>query len=327
MKKTLLILSAFALVFTMHTAHAQLINPGFETWTNDLLVPTAMNPNSGNNTYGWWDYNCFNSSLIGSSPISVIMCSDTVHTGNYSVRLETTVYTPTSWNIYKYWGIPFIAHEYNDTLGILFNGKVDVTNQTFRPGIEFTQNLDQFKFYYQYRPNGNDTAECRVSLMSAGTYVAGGVFKTSVSTAGLGWQQAVIDFTYVNGLTPDTLYVLMSSSSLDYDPQAGSVLWIDDASVVLSSGIEQMLGEENSLEIYPNPTTGLITINNEAMPAGRQELRIMNVAVFDVYGKEVLKSEVGSQKTEVDLSQQPQGIYFIKVTTDKQTITQKIIKY
>ncbi|MFH2096779.1 MAG: hypothetical protein ABIJ16_13810, partial [Bacteroidota bacterium] len=258
MKRAIPVISVIAIVFAAHLSTAQLINPGFETWTNDLLVPTAMNPNNGNDTYGWWDYNCFNSSLIGSSPISVIMCTDTVHSGNYSVRLETVVYTATSWNIYKYWGIPFIGHEYNDTLGILFNGKVNVTNQSYRPGIPFTQNLDQFKFYYQYRPNGNDTAECRVSLMSAGSYVAGGVFKTGESTAGMGWQQAVIDFSYVSGATPDTLFVLISSSSLDYDPQAGSVLWIDDASVVLSTGVEQMLGEEKSLSVYPNPTTGKI---------------------------------------------------------------------
>ncbi len=73
------------------------------------------------------------------------------------------------------------------------------------------------------------------------------------------------------------------------------------------------------LSIYPNPTTGPITIKNE-------ELRMMNVAVYDIYGKEVLKQEVGSQKYEVDLSTQPNGIYIVKVITDKQAITKKIIK-
>ena len=108
MKKTLLVLSALMLAFTMSVAKAQLINPGFETWSTDMLVPTAMNPNSGNGTYGWWDYNFFNYSMIGSSPISVTRCTDTVHTGSYSVRLQTKVYTPTSWNIYKSWGKRYI---------------------------------------------------------------------------------------------------------------------------------------------------------------------------------------------------------------------------
>ena len=47
---------------------------------------------------------------------------------------------------------------------------------------------------------------------------------------GLGWQQATIDFVYVNGLTPDTLYILASSSSLDYAPSNGSIFYIDDVS-------------------------------------------------------------------------------------------------
>ena len=86
MKNSLLCLTALALVFTMNV-NAQLINPGFETWSNDMLVPSAMNPNTGNGTTGWWDYNFFNYSLLGGSPISVTRCTDTVRTGSYSVRL------------------------------------------------------------------------------------------------------------------------------------------------------------------------------------------------------------------------------------------------
>lgn len=132
MKKSLLIIFAGVLVLST-PVNAQLINPGFETWTTNLVVPTAMDPNSGNGTTGWWDYNFFNYAPIGGSPISVKRCTDTVRTGSYSVRLETKVYTPTSWNIYRTWGVPFIGHDYNDTLGILFNGNVNVMTQTFKP--------------------------------------------------------------------------------------------------------------------------------------------------------------------------------------------------
>ena len=132
MKKLLSIFILLQFGLLHKNANCQIINPGFETWSNDMLVPSAMNPNTGNNTYGWWDFNFFNSSFVGSSPISVTRCTDTVRTGSYSARIETKVYTPTSWNIYKSWGIPFIGHEYNDTLGILFNGKVNLTDQTYK---------------------------------------------------------------------------------------------------------------------------------------------------------------------------------------------------
>lgn len=195
----------FALTFLIGTqiAKAQLINPGFETWTNDAIVPTAMNPNSGNDTSGWWDFNYFNSSFLGSSPISVTRCTDTVHGGSYSVRLQTRAYTPTSWNYYNSWGIPFIGHAYNDTLGILFNGNVDVNTQKYYPGTPYTQKITQFKFFYQYKPTGNDTAICRVLLVNQRNPIAGGVFKTNVPTGTSGWQQATINLTYINTLTPD----------------------------------------------------------------------------------------------------------------------------
>lgn len=311
MKKIILITVCF--LFARQITQAQIINPDFETWSNDLLVPTAMNPNTGNNTYGWWDYNCFNSSFIGSSPISVFRCTDTVRTGNYSVRLETVVYTPTSWNIYKTWGIPFIGHEYNDTLGILFNGNVDVVNQTYKPGNPFTSKITDYRFYYQYNPNGNDTAECRVSLMSGGQLVAGGFFKTGVATGSSGWQQAIINMTYVNGLTPDTMYVLYSSSSLDYNPTPGSVLWIDDVSVSYPVGIEQKSGEEISLSVFPNPSSTSTTIKFENISGEAYKLDI-----YDYAGKLVHSiSNITNNQVVLNNESLNRGIYLIKLQNSK----------
>lgn len=316
MKKVNLILSTLMLAFITNATFAQIINPGFETWSNDLLVPSAMNPNTGNDTYGWWDYNYFNNSMIGSSPISVTRCTDTVHSGSYSVRLETKVYTPTSWNIYRYWGIPFIGHEYNDTLGILFNGKVNVTNQTFRPGIPCSQKLAQLKFFYQYHPNSNDTAECRVLLLNNGTSVAGGVFKTGLSTGSTGWQEATIDFTYINGLTPDTLYVLFSSSSLDNIPKASSVLWIDDVSVVLPTGIEQALENENNIEIFPNPSTGIFYVKQ--LKADNQPTTI---EIYNELGENIFQSTINNPIISIDISSKPKGIYFYQIKENENTIS------
>lgn len=318
MKKTLLILSALSLIFTMKV-NAQIINPGFETWTNDMLVPSAMNPNSGNDTYGWWDFNYFNSSLVGSSPISVTRCSDTVRTGNYSVRLQTKVYTPTSWNIYKSWGIPFIGHEYNDTLGILFDGKVNVSNQTYKPGIPCTQSLTQYNFYYQYKPTGNDTAECRVALLSAGSLVAGGRFKTHVATGSSGWQQAVINFTYVSGATPDTLLILYSSSSLDRAPKAGSVLWIDDVSVSSPTEVKEMLEEENTMTIFPNPSTGVFSINHLYN-------KPQSIEIFNLLGEKIYSTTNNSRASiDIDISHSPKGIYFVEMYDGEKIYTEKIV--
>lgn len=321
MKKYLSYFALSAFLICTCNLKAQLINPGFETWSNDLLVPTAMNPNSGNNTTGWWDYNYFNNSALGSSPISVTRCTDTVRTGNYSVRMQTRKYTATSWNIYKSWGIPFIGHNYSDTLGILYSGNVNETTGTFYPGIPCTQKITQFMFYYQYKPNGNDTAQCRVMLVNNRNPVAGGWFKTNVATGSSGWQLATINLTYVNALTPDSLWILFSSSSLDKNPKTGSILWLDDASVTIASGINDVSGEESKIDIFPNPSNGNFSVydrnpNNESQ----------TIEIFDLLGEKVYYSpEIKNPKTEIDLTGLPKGIYFLNQIKGEKIIKIKIV--
>lgn len=314
MKKLLSIFILLQFGLLHKNANCQIINPGFETWSNDMLVPSAMNPNTGNNTYGWWDFNFFNSSFVGSSPISVTRCTDTVRTGSYSARIETKVYTPTSWNIYKSWGIPFIGHEYNDTLGILFNGKVNLTDQTYKPGIPYNLKPSQFKFYYQYRPSGNDTAECRVLLVNGTTPVAGGSFKTGSGTGNAGWTEATINLTYVSGLTPDTLYVLFSSSSLDYAAKNSSVLWIDDVSMVMPTGINQALDADDEIKVYPNPSIGIFSVSQSSSA-------LRNIEFFNVLGESVSKQSLYNGINTVDLSQSPIGIYIYQVKENNQIVS------
>jgi hypothetical protein len=308
------------LVFT-NTLKAQLINPGFETWTNDFLVPTAMNPNGGNGSTGWWDYNYFNSSFLGSSPVSVTRCTDTVHSGTYSVRLQTKVYTPTSWNYYNAWGTPFIGHPYNDTLGILFNGMANMSTQVYAPGIPFTQKITQFHIYYQYKPNGNDTAVFRVSLVNQRNLIAGGMFKTNVATGASGWQMATINMTYISSLTPDSMWVLISSSSLEKNPKAGSILWLDDASVTLPTGINQSMSTENDIEIFPNPSTGLINIHTSTKNEEEQFVEVYNLLGAKIHVSE--KSKLSNYT--LNLSNQPKGVYVVKIYRGEKCMTRKII--
>ncbi len=322
MKKLKYLISSVIFLLLSNLANAQLINQGFETWSNDMAVPTAMNPNNGNNTTGWCEYNYFNYAPMGSSPISVKRCTDTVHSGNYSARIQTQVYSSTSWNIYKNWGIPFIGHIYSDTLGILFNGNVNELAITYVPGIPFTQKITQFSFYYQYKPSGNDTAECRVMLVNHRSPVAGGRFKTNISTASSGWQQATINLTYVSSQTPDTLWVLFSASSLDRNPKPGSVLWVDDASVTLPTGIFQMFEKNDNIQMYPNPTNGIISLVQQSQAIRKQQI----IEIYNLIGEKIY-SAVNNQQSEftIDISNQPKGIYFLNLTDGETSNTKKII--
>lgn len=65
--------------------------------------------------------------------------------------------------------------------------------------------------------------------------------------------------------------------------------------------------EENIPILYPNPTSGKLTIENE-------QLTIENVEVYDALGK-LLQSTIVNQKSEItiDVSHLEKGIYFLRM--------------
>jgi len=102
--------------------------------------------------------------------------------------------------------------------------------------------------------------------------------------------------------------------------------------IVVNNLLDIKETEISSVKIYPNPTTGELKIS----PAGgglrgwnNGELRIEDIEVFDVYGRKQ-KAESRKQKAEgimeIDISQLPAGVYFIKITTETGITTRKIIK-
>ena len=74
------------------------------------------------------------------------------------------------------------------------------------------------------------------------------------------------------------------------------------------------------ISIYPNPTSGLLLLNTSKTTASYYELT-------NVLGETILKSQLMNDKTEVNLSEQKNGIYFLKVVDLKGNYSiKKIIK-
>jgi hypothetical protein len=78
---------------------------------------------------------------------------------------------------------------------------------------------------------------------------------------------------------------------------------------------------ENTLQVFPNPTTGLFVISSAS-----SEMLELKVSIIDSKGKTILMKQCkGANSYTFDLSQAASGNYFIKVETGGKTHVMKII--
>jgi hypothetical protein len=80
-------------------------------------------------------------------------------------------------------------------------------------------------------------------------------------------------------------------------------------------GLNEILGDNSSIIIFPNPTTGNVHVNT-----GGQQLR--SVKIYNLTG-ELLQEHF---TTAFSIANLTIGIYFVTTQTDKSTFTNKLIK-
>ena len=64
-----------------------------------------------------------------------------------------------------------------------------------------------------------------------------------------------------------------------------------------------------SITVYPNPSNGLFTLSGLEMDS--------QFEIYNVIGEKVFVKTVSSSKTEINITMQPNGIYFIKTSTNQ----------
>ena len=72
----------------------------------------------------------------------------------------------------------------------------------------------------------------------------------------------------------------------------------------------------NNIAIYPNPTTGIITIQGN---------NIELIEVRDIQGQLISRFDVVPEKFNIDLSKQSKAVYFLTIKTGKKTVIKKVI--
>lgn len=85
--------------------------------------------------------------------------------------------------------------------------------------------------------------------------------------------------------------------------------------------IEQQILEAN-ISIYPNPSTGFVTIQ-----VSDQSVDNFEIEVYDALGRRFTKEPIynGSSEYTIDLSSNPEGMYIIRINTGDHIINKKLI--
>ncbi len=97
------------------------------------------------------------------------------------------------------------------------------------------------------------------------------------------------------------------------------------------TSVSALISAANSISVYPNPTNGKFTVQWSVV-SGLSSVEVYNVlgekvASFNSSkGGEFYSLPSGEEGWAIDLSNQPSGIYFVKVLTDKSVQVAKIIK-
>ena len=88
------------------------------------------------------------------------------------------------------------------------------------------------------------------------------------------------------------------------------------------AGVEENENIQN-INIYPSPTSGKVNINFSIINPCDVTVSVHNIIGAEIYSFN--KNKASTVNSDIDISSQSSGIYFVKIKTENQVVTQKII--
>ena len=254
MKKFLSFLTVAFLVLSLNAQ--QFNNSGFETWVG--------NAPQGWNSLGYMGYN-----------LCKVAKSTDAHSGNFAIEVAPQNFPPvlaTIMGMEETFVVPgFLTNATIDmaTLIQMFTsgtaGDVEMDMQTFAnlltDGLALTEQPTAITGYYNFVPVDEENSlfailglmvaeiEGQRQIVGMGYY---SIEETMVKSEG--YQEFTMDLMNFVG-TPATELIFLALVESEEVAVNFSSLFLDDVNVVYSSGVEA-LSFDNTLSVYPNPTSG-----------------------------------------------------------------------
>jgi hypothetical protein len=134
---------------------------------------------------------------------------------------------------------------------------------------------------------------------------------SSIQGENVDWTTRTVNLSAKN-FNNDTIYIAFVNRS-----DNAFKLYLDDIKVWKEDPLSvQSLDNESNFTVYPNPTNGTISLSTEAT--------IENIRLFSANGELLIAKPATSQ---LDLTQLPNGVYYLIVQTNQGTATRKVIKF
>lgn len=143
---------------------------------------------------------------------------------------------------------------------------------------------------------------------------ADGISFTSIGTVkGAGNSSAIINYSFTDNLPPSAVG---EGSGLRYYRLKQTDLngKFEYADLIAAENCKNDLSE---LMVYPNPTNGIVTVESSE---NNYEL-----ILTDLLGGKIYSQNNQSEKAEIDLSNQQNGIYLLQLKSENGTASRKII--
>lgn len=117
----------------------------------------------------------------------------------------------------------------------------------------------------------------------------------------------------VTGLLPNTVYYVRAYATNSIGTSYGDEI----SFTTLSTNITNL--SKIGISIYPNPTNRIVNFDFS-------NLKVQKISILDISGKVIIEKTVTSQAENIDFSNYSNGLYLIKLQTDTEILTTKIIK-
>lgn len=312
--KKLSLLLLVTLIFNSKIASAQnLINAGFENWTNVIIF---------NEPTGYVSSNYF-SIILGSGGLpraNVSKSAGIKHGGNFAAKLES------------------YAQNTGDSLGVpglIITGSLDIASATINPGFPYVGRPAELRGFYKYAQGlSTDSGTALVSLMKRNILtgqqeavaIGIGVFSNKTN-----FSEFSVPLFYASNEIPDTAIIVFSTTStLSTDSAAltsapvGSILYLDDLSFFgsVAAGLES-IDALLQVSAYPNPSSDLVNITFVQKVAGAGQLMIRDLTGKLIYQQEI-QLAAGKNEIPVATKDWDSGLYLYQINTPEGIVNRSL---